>query len=72
MKLVAGAVSIKERRGQMIDVAMVAALESIVGTSTCENFKQPEFKVQQFFDAPRVERECLGRNLCEHPRHVTS
>ena len=41
---VADEVKTKERRGQTISVTVVASLESIVDSSTCEDFKRWEFK----------------------------
>ena len=48
---------------QKIAVDIVAMSESIMDLSTCENFEQLDFKVQQFFNTSRVERECIVCNL---------
>ena len=41
----------------MIGASIVNALESIIGRSTCDNFKRRELKVEKFFDKLRVEIE---------------
>ena len=54
-----------------MDVAFINFLDSIIGTSTSEDFKRRAIKSRKFFNSSRSKEIILRKNVCADLHHIT-